>query len=111
MKKLLKSKIYGSINSKICAEKMEKVKLCNYCSRTVTKFGLKRVKKKEAETQTLVSVLAQSKRNLNIRWLLWAQKAHPHLLLLPRLDLNTMSFLASGVGTPVKISQTIYMLL
>ena len=69
-----------------------------------------REKKKEAEMQTHVSISVQSKRNHNIRWLLWAQKAHPHLLLLPRLDLNTMSFLALGAVTPVKISQTIYML-
>ena len=68
-------------------------------------------KKKKAETKTRVSVSAQSKRNHNIRWLLWAQKAHPHLLLLPCLDLNTMSGLVLGAVTPVKISQTIYMLL
>ena len=28
MKKLLKSEICGSVNSKICAEKVEKVKFC-----------------------------------------------------------------------------------
>ena len=35
MKKLLKNEICGSMNSKICAENVEKVKLCGYYSCTV----------------------------------------------------------------------------
>ena len=68
MKKLLKNEIDRSMNNKICAEKCEKVKLCGRNNKwTVTKFGLKHVKKKNAETQTRVSVSTQSKHSLSIR--------------------------------------------